>query len=70
MSNLDSKDYKRLIKLSTSLVKKLELVTSGDGYKGIFLNAFIHGLSYSGPNFGKELTALKQLLEEIKHADN
>lgn len=48
-----------LTKLAQALVDKLDAIENDGGMNGIFGFAQVHGIVYSGPNYGDEYRALK-----------
>lgn len=47
-----------------TLVDKLEVVHKDLSYQGVWSFCYVHGRLYTGPNYGKELEAAKEALNE------
>lgn len=53
----------RTTKVLRDLVAKLDEISDSPQWKSLFTIAFIHGQEYTGPNFGEELKAAKEVLD-------
>ena len=45
-----------------ALVNKLDAVVSDPSFGQVFTSAYMHGIEYTGPDFGKELEEAKRAL--------
>jgi len=59
----DPQKLSELKAAADALCKKLRLIHDDPLYKGIWVSAHVHGLTYeNGPKYDKELEALEQVL--------
>jgi hypothetical protein len=56
-----------IIEASTKLVRKLEAIHEDPKYQAVWQMYAIHGMTYSGPKYDKELIALKELLGDFDY---
>jgi len=52
-----------LINAARQLTNKLDEITQSEEYQGVFTLAFAHGIKYTGPQYDKDLQALKDALD-------